>query len=81
MKREPLVFVYRNHRGEVAVRRVMPGRVWYGRTPWHPGACWLLRALDLDKDEERDFALDHILGWGEISGHAVPAPPPSRSLR
>jgi hypothetical protein len=53
---------YRNHRGDVAVRRFIPHRVWFGATSWHPDPQWLIRAFDVDKQAERDFALADILG-------------------
>ncbi len=54
---------YRNHRREVTWRRIVPERIWYGSTPWHPNEQWMLRAFDLDKDEARDFALCDITEW------------------
>jgi hypothetical protein len=56
----PLVFSYRNWRGEVSERRVIPIRVWFGATEWHPEPQWFLNANDLDKGETRDFALRDI---------------------
>ena len=54
---EPLTFIYRNWRGEVAERKVIPLSVHYGATEWHPEPQWLMRAFDLDKQAERDFAM------------------------
>lgn len=54
---------YRNHRGEEAVRRVLPDRIWYGSSPYHPGDQWFLKAWDFDKQAERDFAMAGILSW------------------
>ena len=54
---------YRNHRGEVEWRRIMPGRIWCGETSWHPGKQWLLHARDLNKQADRDFAMAGILEW------------------
>ena len=54
-----LTFTYENWKGVVAVRRVRPLHIWYGTTPWYR-ECWMLRALDLEKSEERDFALDRV---------------------
>lgn len=55
-----LTFTYRNHRGETAERTVVPGRMWYGSTHWHPQPQWFLRAWDTDKSADRDFAWDDI---------------------
>lgn len=55
---------YRNYRGEIAVRRVLPSRVWFGATSWHPEPQWILDALDIDKDAARSFALQDVLEFG-----------------
>lgn len=55
-----LQFRYINHRGENALRRVLPIRVWHGSTDWYPQPQWLLRAFDLDRGGERDFAFASI---------------------
>jgi hypothetical protein len=54
-------FTYTNWRGKVAQRRVIPISIWYGATSWHPEPQWLLRAVDIDKWEQRDFALKDIV--------------------
>lgn len=48
---------YRNWRGEVAVRRLRAIAFWYGSTEWHPTPGLMLKAVDLDKNAERDFAV------------------------
>ncbi len=50
-------FAYTNYRGEKSLRRVRPLRMWWGATPYHPRPQWLLSAIDLDKAEERIFAV------------------------
>lgn len=56
-------FVYRNWRGEVALRRVTPVELRFAATSWHPVAQWLLVGVDEDRGERRDFALADILAW------------------
>lgn len=53
----PLRITYRNWRGEVSERNIVPWSVWFGATDWHPEPQWLLSALDTDKGAARDFAL------------------------
>lgn len=53
--------LYRNYRGETAIRTVRPSRIWFGATSWHPEPQWLMEAVDLEKDAERSFALRDIL--------------------
>lgn len=56
----PLKFIYKNWKGETKERMVEPIKVWYGSTEWHPEEQWFLKAKDLEKEEERDFALRDI---------------------
>jgi predicted DNA-binding transcriptional regulator YafY len=57
----PLKFKYINWEGKEAVRTVKPIKLWYGKTKWHPREGWFLKALDLGKEEERDFAVKDII--------------------
>jgi predicted DNA-binding transcriptional regulator YafY len=58
-----VTIVYTNWRGETAERTIIPIKIWYGKTEWHPEEQWLLTALDLEKDAERDFAIKDISNW------------------
>lgn len=53
----PITLTYTNWKGETAQRTIIPRRVWWGSTEWHPEPQWLLTAFDVDKEAERDFAL------------------------
>lgn len=53
-------FVYTNHRGERAVRTVIPEYIRKGTSPHHKEVQWLLEAHDVVKNEPRTFALDKI---------------------
>jgi transcriptional regulator with XRE-family HTH domain len=57
--------LYVNHRGETWVRHIqpIPPLMWYGSTDWHPEPQWFLHAFDLEKREERDFAVRDIRAW------------------
>lgn len=52
-----LTVEYRNYRGETSIRRIVPDRIWFGSTDWHPEAQWLLDGFDVDKDAYRSFAI------------------------
>ncbi len=54
---EAITFAYTNWRGETAIRTVLPARIFWGANEWHPEPQWLMRALDVDRGEPRDFAL------------------------
>lgn len=55
-----VVMGYTNWRGEYAEREIVPMRPWFGSTDWHPEPQWLLKAWDVQKDAERDFAIKDI---------------------
>ena len=59
---ESLEFWYKNYRGEVSKRSVIPESIYWGSTDWHPKEQWLLKATDLEKGEERIFAMADIQG-------------------
>lgn len=48
---------YKNHANVLATRRIMVDHVWYGSTEWHPQPGLLVNGFDLDKQEDRDYAL------------------------
>jgi predicted DNA-binding transcriptional regulator YafY len=48
---------YTNYKGETSVRNVVPIRVDFGTTEWHPEPQWLMSAYDEDKKAHREFAL------------------------
>jgi predicted DNA-binding transcriptional regulator YafY len=54
---------YRNYRGETAERSIIPIRIWFGSTEWHPGEQWFLDAFDVNKNAVRSLALRDILDW------------------
>jgi predicted DNA-binding transcriptional regulator YafY len=56
-----LTFDYKNWEGKREVRNVTPIKIWFGETEFHKEKQWFLKALDLDKNAERDFALKDII--------------------
>src|SRR4051794_13334074 len=46
---------YTNYRGETAVRRIVPLRIRFASSEWHPAEQWLMDAYDLDREAERSF--------------------------
>lgn len=55
--------IYTNWQGETAKRLIKPLSIWFGSTQWHKENQWLLKALDVEKNAERDFALKDIREW------------------
>lgn len=67
-----VVIRYTNYRGETADRRIIPIRIRFGSTKWHPEEQWLLDAFDLDRGADRAFAMKDVLQWRSqvnSSGH------------
>jgi len=58
-----VIIRYTNYRGETANRRVIPIRIRFGSTKWHPEPQWLLEAFDLDRGADRAFAMRDVLEW------------------
>lgn len=54
-------FEYKNYRGEVSTRTVVPIDLWHGATAWHPDEQWILLAYDMKKGATRNFALKDII--------------------
>ena len=55
--------LYTNYRGETAIRDIIPIKIWFGSTDWHPEEGWLMDAYDLEKKAERSFAMKDIKSW------------------
>lgn len=55
--------VYTNWKGETAVRKIIPQSIRYGHTEYHKDNQWLLKATDVEKGEEREFAMKDIRSW------------------
>lgn len=60
---ETIIFDYKNHRGEIALRRIQPSRISFGNSAWHTVRQWLLHGFDLDKKAYRTFAMKDIRNW------------------
>ncbi len=61
LKKSPLVFIYENWKGEINKRSVLPLSIWYGNTDFHKENQWFLKAIDIEKIVERDFAIKDII--------------------
>ncbi len=59
-------FVYRNYRGEVSTRTVVPCYIVWGANDWHPVQQWLLYAIDMEKQAPRFFAMKDITDWKSV---------------
>lgn len=58
-----VIIDYTNWRGERAERRIRPLGLRFESNEWHPEKQWLLIAVDLDRNEDRTFAMANIHSW------------------
>lgn len=65
---EPIVFWYRNYKGEEGYRRVRPISIRFGTSEWHKEPQWLMLADDLVNNKQREFAM---IGISSIVGNPV----------
>lgn len=61
-----VTFTYKNHRGVVSVRLVRPIMIAFGSTEYHTEPQWLLLGSDLDRGEDRTFAMKDIKDWDPV---------------
>lgn len=54
---------YTNWKDERRAREIMPISIRFGSTEWHPDEQWLLLARDVERNEDREFAMDAIHSW------------------
>lgn len=54
---------YTNHREERAERLIVPHRLYWGTSAWHPEAQWLIDGEDVAKMQDRTFACCKIHSW------------------
>ena len=69
MLNEPIKAIYTNYRGETALRNIYPKAVSYGQTSYHPGLQWLLYGYDMDRKENRNYALKDFVFNMEVIEH------------
>lgn len=59
----PIEIKYKNWKGVVSNRIIIPIYIWYGNSDFHQGNQWFLEAFDIDKADKRDFAIKDILEY------------------
>lgn len=59
-KSPTITFLYKNYRGKVAQRIVSNPSLVYEHSIYH-GTCWMIRGLDVHKQEIRDFKILDII--------------------
>jgi len=64
MDKKQVKIIYKNWKGVIAKRNILPEKLFYGSDEWHKVEQWFVLAYDLDKKANRNFALNDILKWG-----------------
>ncbi|MBS0621595.1 MAG: class I SAM-dependent methyltransferase [Verrucomicrobia bacterium] len=75
-----LMIDYVNWRGHRATRHVIARELVWGSTEWHREAQWLLRAYDVEKESERQFAVKDIRSWSCLQEGRPSSPAGEESL-
>lgn len=57
---QALRFRYTNYRGITSVREVRPVYIRFGTSDYYPEPCWLMKALDFDRSEFREFRMSSM---------------------
>ena len=63
MDTKQISICYTNHRRETSIRKIIPLKIWFGKTDWHKEEQWLLDAIDVEKNAERSFTMKDIKAW------------------
>ena len=58
-----VTILYTNYKGRTSLRRIIPMSLEYASSQWHKEEQWLMKAYDVDKKAERDFAVKDIKAW------------------
>jgi len=62
----PLKVKYKNWKGEVGVRTIIPASVWYGHTEYHKTDQWLMDVWDIGKNDLRTYAMLDIIEFIKV---------------
>jgi len=66
MEKQMIRILYKNYKGEVAYRTIIPKSIDFITTKWHPEEQWILTAFDIDRNADRGFAIADIKEWIKI---------------
>ena len=62
-EKKKVKILYTNWRGETKVREIIPIKLVFIATEWHPEEQWCLQAFDIEKQAERTFSCKDIKSW------------------
>lgn len=61
--RREIEILYTDQQGDMAKGRILPKRIFFGKTPWSASEQWILEALDVATQRDEIFALKDIQAW------------------
>ena len=59
-EKKAVKILYTNRKGETSYRNIIPKNIEFKSTQWHKDEQWILNAFDIDKREDRGFAIKDI---------------------
>lgn len=59
----PIEIRYKNWKGKISNRIIIPIKLRYGESEFHKGNQWILKAWDVNKSADREFAINDILEY------------------
>lgn len=59
--KKKISFKYRNYKGIISVRTVIPREIIFSSNEYHKKEQWMILAYDIDKQADRTFTLVDIL--------------------
>lgn len=68
MEKQRVKILYKNWKNETRIRTIQPVCIVFKSTEWHPEEQWILVALDIEKNEIRNFAVKDIKEWRVENG-------------
>ena len=63
MDNKKIKILYTNWKKDTRYRIIIPISIEFKSTEWHKEEQWILNAMDVEKNEQRSFAMKDIKEW------------------
>ncbi len=63
MENKKIKILYTNWKNNTRYRIIIPISIEFKSTEWHKEEQWILNAIDVEKNEQRSFAMKDIKEW------------------
>lgn len=63
MENKKIKVLYTNWKNDTRYRIIIPISIEFKSTEWHKEEQWILNAMDVEKNEQRSFAMKDIKEW------------------